>query len=266
MRNALHLPLTPSEAFHSYQSSALLRLSVAANFENAAWLPRILVADLLSVVEFCHAGGDTPETCWPLRPDCDADLSWLRMVQGRNYLRQMARLHLPEAVLQKLLPPPKLTFLTPTEVATASTDLPGALTDFLDLNDPAYSPYRSVAAQLVQCISSANRLYLHFSFFDFVITMNDDFKTLLYQKDERALLLFAIWYAKLGSTGIWWTSRRADLEFHAICIFLEKRHGNVCNAVLTGLIDFTRVLRWFPYSSLQVEEALQQLDWLSQHN
>lgn len=51
--------------------------------------------------------------------------------------------------------------------------------------------------------------------------MSSDFKELVQNKDDVALLLLSHWLAKLCTMGYWWCRRRALIECRAICEYLR---------------------------------------------
>jgi hypothetical protein len=58
----------------------------------------------------------------------------------------------------------------------------------------------------------------------FIGFMEAGFKALLGERDARALLILAFWYAPLCE-GVWWIARRAWIECRAICLYLERWCG-----------------------------------------
>lgn len=59
----------------------------------------------------------------------------------------------------------------------------------------------------------------------FIRHVNPDYKTLLENKDPVALLLLALWYSSVEKA-VWWIERRAAVEGRAICLYLERYHGD----------------------------------------
>ncbi|OBT82997.1 hypothetical protein VE02_08270 [Pseudogymnoascus sp. 03VT05] len=68
--------------------------------------------------------------------------------------------------------------------------------------------------------------------------MQPAFRELLAQRDARALLLLAYWYAKICHS-VWWVERRATLECQAICLYLERYHGR--DAEIQELLHYPRM-------------------------
>jgi hypothetical protein len=57
----------------------------------------------------------------------------------------------------------------------------------------------------------------------FPAKMQDGFRTLLSERDERALWLLAYWLGILCRyQGVWWCQRRARRDYTAICLYLEE--------------------------------------------
>lgn len=70
----------------------------------------------------------------------------------------------------------------------------------------------------------------------FIGLMEPEFKALLVERDLRALLILAYWYAPL-SRGVWWMAGRARTECRAICLYLEQ---NCSDGLIRRLLDAVR--------------------------
>jgi hypothetical protein len=94
--------------------------------------------------------------------------------------------------------------------------------DAMSTNDN--NPYYGVASALAHVLGSDRIQLIILNFLYFIYGMRPDYKRLLEQKDPRALLLLAYWYAKVCQYQLWWAWRRASLECQAICMYLESYH------------------------------------------
>lgn len=84
-------------------------------------------------------------------------------------------------------------------------------------NNPYHHPLRFLSALLRLDMSSAAFTKVA----TFMRVIRGSFKDLLLQKDRRALLILAFWFALLYRTDQWWIQDRARTECQAICMFLE---------------------------------------------
>ncbi len=66
-------------------------------------------------------------------------------------------------------------------------------------------------------------------FFAFFSQIDPALDQLLADKDPGALLLLAYWYAKVIPFEGWFLGKRALIECRAICIYLERYHGDLPN-------------------------------------
>ncbi len=103
-----------------------------------------------------------------------------------------------------------------------------------DENNPYFLAVHTLARLLpLQCDRTK-----FLTFLCFVTHLHRDFKLLLAGKDPRALVLLAYWYAKV-CRGVWWIERRAVIECQAICLFLERFHGD--DEKVMGMLGFPRM-------------------------
>lgn len=105
-------------------------------------------------------------------------------------------------------------------------DMPKELVELCQLNktmEPTQSPYFTAVSLLtrlwhLKCTQATMTRYMQFLGF-----MDPVFKSLLHEKDPRALLILAHWYGPMCES-LWWIARRAKLECQAICLYLELFH------------------------------------------
>lgn len=197
----------------------------------------------LGLISLFYLDASDPSEAWPLAPPNPTDLSWLSMTDGKN------------AVWKALGPPDEKDAMSslymtssknysctvPGQTAGLGT-LPSELLNLLHLSstgtteeDEINNPYLTAATLLAEAIPSKSIIPTIIGFFGFVSTMSLSFKTLLFQKDPGALLVLVYWYAQMLKFPNWWIERRARLEGSAICIYLERRHGDpVIERLLEG--------------------------------
>ncbi|KAL2813948.1 hypothetical protein BDW59DRAFT_176595 [Aspergillus cavernicola] len=218
--------LSTLESYHWYQavSSFNARLSQGRcrGEEQAAALA---TAGLLGTLVFCHVEARTPEEAWPLSSESPSDLNWLRMNAGKQDVWNQLRSDEPHPASTVLA-----TLYTEDRVLEPSDQfefgfVPAELARVYELHtiNPGRNPYSPLVMRLARVLYTecpVDQTLL--SFVSFVSTMPPDFKTLLEQKEPRALLLLLLWYAKICNLGVWWLSRRALLEGKAICLYLQR--------------------------------------------
>lgn len=242
-------PQPASEAFHHYQSIALFNARLAKPVqpspeESAAlWVTSIL----LGTTTFCRIEATRAEEAWPLKSPSNSDLSWLAMSEGKTKLWKMTQSFTSESQFQGLIPPNIKGLVPKCSTQSDLSVLPVGLIELcnLDVVPNGKNPYHSVAATLANSMK-IDYISMLLSFLCLISNFPLEYKLLLKQKDSRALLLLAFWYAKLCEVELWWIHARASLEGHAICIFLRRFHSddwelqNVMRTIWASLILSTR--------------------------
>lgn len=218
-------PPTASEALHHYQSIVLFNARLAqpvqpSPAEGAAlWVTAII----LGTMNFCCIEATTSAGAWPLKPPSASDLSWLTMSEGKTKLWKMTQPFTRDARFQGLVPPSVKGMVPKSSTPSDLHVLPAALVKLcnLDVMPNDKNPYHSVAATLAKSMN-IDYISMLLGFLILISNIPRDYKLLLKQKDPRALLLLAFWYAKLCEVELWWMLPRASLEGHAICIYLRR--------------------------------------------
>jgi hypothetical protein len=179
-------------------------------------------AALLGVIAFSLIDASTPEEAWPLNGH--SELEWLRMCLGKNVIWKIADPLRYGSVFNTVADELK-AMVTPTSCGIEG--VPSAFIKLYDLggsstaeNNPYHAAVHSFAPLLhIECVQSSIP-----RFFSFISHIKPEFRMLLEQKDSRALLLLAYWYAKICHSQ-WWITRRALLECQATCLYLERYHA-----------------------------------------
>ncbi|TPX10274.1 uncharacterized protein E0L32_008679 [Thyridium curvatum] len=213
--------------------SSTLRQPCALLDKAALWVTAVL----LGSATIADADAVSPEDAWPLRSPSEDDLAWLRMSDGKREVWRIAR---PEAAGHMFQ-----DIFTEKSHAAQHRDtfdrLPPALVSLLDLHtecDAWENPYRHAALTLNALMGLECSQATITKFLAFISQMRPDFRQLLEWKDPRALLIFATWYSKLCHYQQWHIWRRAVLETQAICLYLERYHGDLPH--LQELLSFPR--------------------------
>ena len=197
----------------------------------------LTIAAALGVLTCYHMEATTPEEAWPLAPSSPSDLTWLKMSDGKKEVFKLTQKSNaePTPLFRKLT-----TFYTnDIDPATSNSrpakleaSLPPMIFRLYDFDpardaDDTDDPLKWAANRLAQILATncgPNTVVL--GFLMLIGSMRPDFKELLIQKEPRALLLLAWFFAKVNQLDLWWLSRRSLLEGQAICIYLETMYPN----------------------------------------
>ena len=236
--------LSTTEAFHWYQGTALFNSKIAGPIQPSERDAVYATAVCLGVIAFFYIEAKTPEEAWPLKPPSPLDLNWVSMSDGKRELSKVMQPRGEKTPFQTLLP-----FENTKPRSTSSAAVPGleALpAEFIQLcgldasSTSDNNPYHDVASALAKSLHSDCKLTTILSFLSFIGSMLPEFKRLLKRKDPCALLLLAYWFAKMCQFPQWWIIGRAALEGQAICMYLQRYHGN--DSDVQNLLQFPRML------------------------
>jgi len=226
----LTTPLNSKEAFHWYHGVRMFSAKLAGDVNvlerDALWA----AAMCLSFVSFFYVEGDTAREAWPLKQPSNMDLGWLKMIDGKKEVWRVAGPPTKDHVFEKSYPVNIQSHLPPSmddEIGNLPPEF-FILYNLQQQSDTSNNPYYHAVTLLARLFTVDDMFTVLVGFLTFIGSISPEFKRLLQQKDPRALLLLAYWYAKVSQFGIWWLSRRAILEGEAICIFLERLDQN-CN-------------------------------------
>lgn len=251
---------TREEAYHWSQAASLLnqRLSqetttfVQAHVHDSDALR--VTSTLMGLIAFSSIEASQPSEAWPLKNNNDNSnnyndglgsegLDWLKVLDGKNVVWKLAGPVESDSIFETIYA--DIEASTSTETNSVE-QLPEALISLCQLPDPRIvkknkiNPYEKPARILsrlwdIECDQSNFHL-----FFPFLFDMDVSFQQRLREKDPRALLLLAFWYAKVRHGG-WWLTKRATLESQAICLFLEKQIDHTGDGEVKGLLDVLKV-------------------------
>lgn len=167
-----------------------------------------------------------PWEAWPLKNPEPSDMTWHDMSKGKEAIWKATDPLRPDSIFHAVADEYKVLMTEPALCRVE--DIPQGFVQLCCLNEPLAlqrNPYFSAVSLLAQlwevtCTPSTITRYLKFLGF-----MNSRFRSLLHQKDPRALLILAYWYAPMCES-LWWIAGRAQLECQAICIYLEQYHND----------------------------------------
>ena len=202
-------------------------------------------AALLGIVSIANFEAETPEDAWPLRPSTPHDLNWLKLTEGKKAVFTIANPLRTDSVFHEAWPGHTNLFRPMIEEHLHSDKEVVAMTrDFSDLYDlgpgskNVSNPYYHSAMSLAQLLHAECNASNITGYLGVIMHIQPELNRLLDLKDAKALLLLALWYAKLYK-GQWWVYRRGLIEGQAICMYLDRHHAN--DARLQRLLQWPKI-------------------------
>lgn len=216
---------TTEETYHHYHGTAmfnkLLSGPMADEERDAMWG----AAALLGAITIGAVEATSPEESWPLKPDSPHDLDWLRMSDGKKEVWRLSNPLREDSVWRAAMSFDHDKEPTPQVRRPELEALLPYLTRLYNYDESADGtgdPYHTATSIIIRLLpihcTHSTILY----FLSFLGHMEPAFRTLLHQKDHKAMLLLAWWYAKMMDYPAWWLQRRARVECKAICLYLAK--------------------------------------------
>ena len=214
----------PSESHHMSQSAALLNRRLSSRIlddeRDALWA----TAAYLCAMSVFTVNTTDPYEAWPLTESNSDSLKWLKLQAGLRVMWQVANLDRDEGVFGHLERKGKVNCVYPAPPEPGINGLPRLFAKLCDLSSSSnadHSPYHTALRHLTWLLSMEGTPENVLSFMVFIGGMTSSFRTLLHDKDPRALLLMAVWYSKLYHSA-WWMAARARVECQAIIIYLGR--------------------------------------------
>jgi hypothetical protein len=227
--NSLNSPQTVSEIYHLSRAAALfnkkLSKPIKPSDRDALWS----AAALLGFLAMTWIDAATPEEAWPLTESDPADLEWIRMSESKAAIWEITNPLRSDSIFHFLA----TDYLSQQHLALSKPRLgiDGITPEFVHLyeldesSNADNNPYFKAVHELAPLLKTeANRSNI-FMYYSVISHMSLSFKSLVEQKDPRALLIFAYWYAKIVKS-VWWLDRRSLIEGQAICLYLERYHAD----------------------------------------
>ena len=237
-RDLYGLKVTADEEFHWYTGAALFREVLAKPIRNEDKDSLWATAALLGASSFYRIDATTPEEAWPLNPE--KDLTWLALSDGKKAVWKIADVGRKESVFHDLLEEHQKGFAMDWTLMPPNFKEAGI----------AGMPYHAAASTVANLLVTECNHGSIVRFLAFISSVQPQYRQLLEAKDSRALLVLSYWYAKVCTYNQWWIRRRARLECQAICIYLERHHGNDIELMrllhypkmMCGIVNFDRGL------------------------
>lgn len=217
---------------HWYKGTAKFKETLMQPLKNETRDALWASAALLGVIQFASIDVRTAEEAWPLKPSDASDLDWLKMSEGKKAIFALTDPLRPDSAFRKMSVNHDSLFRPMIEPQDQykphAIDLTRDFVDMFDLGptstryDNPYYRSAMVVARLLHIECDGNNIL---EFFSFMMHLGPELRSLLDNKDAKALLLVVYWYAKLYR-GQWWLRRRGLMEGQAICMYLDKYHGD----------------------------------------
>lgn len=235
------------ESFHWYHGTAIfnnmLFNSIQEKDKDALWG----CGALLGACSIASLDAKSPEEAWPLKPDDLSDLDWLRMSDGKKELWRLVDPLREGSVWKDVMNYQGQADPEPTSKAVPELDMLApfltkiyAFDPFTTNSSESEDPYHTAASILVRLLELDCNHSTIMYFLSFLGHMDPRFRRLLHEKDPKALLLLAWWYGKMCQYNVWWQSRRMVLEGQAICLYLERFHGD--SEDIVRLLDYPKMM------------------------
>jgi hypothetical protein len=227
--------LSSIELYHLSRAAALLNAKLSAPLQDADRDALWATAALLGVAACSWLEASRADEAWPLTPRAPSDLDWIRMTENKAAVRQLTDPTRPESLFHGM---------GHAIAAPAGTPIPRQFAALCGLREETTetnqeeNPYYVVLRALAPLLTIECTRQTILPFLSFIGHLPAEFKRLLEERDARALLLLAYWYAKVGNA-VWWLERRAVLEGRAICVYLERYHGD--EGALMELLAYPRM-------------------------
>lgn len=213
-----------AEVFHWYKGTSMLNSKLSSPLvpeeRDALWV----ASALLGAIAFSAIEANTPGEAWPLKGDSPDDLHWLKMHGGKGEVLKLVDPIRPDGIFGALRHE-AWKFVLPTGPCEMElSKLPSCLRHLCAIDilpSRSENPFVNSAIALgrlqdIECNHDNILMFLSFPGH-----LQHDCQHLLERKDVRALLLLAHWYRKIQHYH-WWASRRAKLEYQAICIYAGR--------------------------------------------
>ncbi|CZR67965.1 related to ECM22 Sterol regulatory element binding protein, member of the fungus-specific Zn[2]-Cys[6] binuclear cluster family of transcription factors [Phialocephala subalpina] len=222
---------TLTETYHLSRAAALfnrkLSLPLLNDDRDGLWA----TAALLGLISFSLTDASSAEESWPLAPppnDGTDPLEWINIAESKSAIWNLVNPSRPDsrfAIMKNDYDTAHPPFSIPLNGIEGIPPDFAAVFDLCGWVSAKTSPYYTQVHILISLLPIPCERGSIIRFLAFIGHMQEDFKRLLRERDPRALLLLAYWYAKVWKA-VWWIERRAVLECEAICRYLDRWHGD----------------------------------------
>jgi hypothetical protein len=228
------------ESYHTSQCTTLFykwltQEPIKEEHKDALWA----AAGTIGILTFSSMTASSPEQAWPLRTPEISDLEWLRLGAGKMTLFHLVDPLRPKSVFR----PMSETFFR-MRTPVPATGIEGVSVELVQLcgldesstgENNAYFTVAHCLSRLLEVpkgedsLGKVLRISSH---------MQNEFASCLEKKDPVALLLICLWYTRARGSK-WWLDLRARYELPAICMYLQRYHGD--NSAIQALIPWNEI-------------------------
>ncbi|KAH0525766.1 hypothetical protein TsFJ059_009185 [Trichoderma semiorbis] len=233
-RPPLLLPLPQSHhvslAFHWYHGTAILshflslpspETTLSSSHRDALWI----CASTLGAASFASIRTQDPSAAWPLAdPNPAVDLDWLKMGHGKRAVWNITDPNRPDSVFHNLLQQTPMQNPIDSSIITPDS-LPPQFYSLFELSatsSPETNPYHGACAIISSLSVNPINDDTVILFLSFITQIDPSYRSLIEEKDPRALLLLLYWHSMVVPEKRWWLRRRCIVEGKAILMYLER--------------------------------------------
>jgi hypothetical protein len=128
----------------------------------------------------------------------------------------------------------------------------------LDTKPTGDNPYAAAIVSLCAVLDTQCTPWANLLFHTFCTCIENEFGSLVLNRDPRALLIMAYWYSKL-CTGLWWLRKRALIEGQATCVYLEKYYGH--DIAIQDLLQIPKKTLFKNQKDRKLDTLLRSSEW-----
>ncbi|KFY40202.1 hypothetical protein V494_03607 [Pseudogymnoascus sp. VKM F-4513 (FW-928)] len=226
-----------AESYHVSRAAAQFNRKLSTPLEPADRDPVWAAGCLIAWIVFSSIDATEASEAWPLAPEKPSDLEWLRLNDAKSVLWGLTDPMRADSIFSVM----SIEYAAGMHQRPVSDiGIPPTFSRLSYIDGPFSedSPY-SVGMRTLTALQPAEcTRQNHVSFLLFQGHLRPGFRSQLEQKKPYALLLLAYWYAKI-CRAVWWVERRATLECQAICLYLERYHGE--DAGIQEMLHYPRM-------------------------
>ncbi|KAF1988762.1 hypothetical protein K402DRAFT_391465 [Aulographum hederae CBS 113979] len=225
-QHPIPLPRTIPELHHWVCCAALFNQKLSQPIRPDDRDPLWATAAFLGIIAMSSFDISDPAKAFPLKESEPSDLEWLMFAEGKMAVFDLVK-PLREGSVFVEMEQEYSQAMTPASGSGIEGVVP-ELAEICELtasSSAASSPYfHAVHSLSLLQTKAAQGAMTKAMTLNFLGKMDPEYKKLLHVKDDRALLLLAMWY-KMAMGHQWWVEHRATVEGAAICEYLRRRCG-----------------------------------------
>lgn len=232
---------SPLEVYHCYRASESLQEQLVRPLHLGEQAALWVSTALLGIIVFAQLDADAAREVWPLQPNSTPNVDWVKIGQGKAGVYRLTTLLHDDPVFEALtvIHHPEKEFKLNTGLTLNQLPLPFIrLYNLGDSDVEEINPYRPAVTRLAKVLDpKCHPVQIIMAFWAFT-NMAPEFKSLLEERDPRALLILAYWYMRVSQLGVWWLRPRTMLEGQAICTYLDHYYSE--EADIQSLLQYPK--------------------------